>query len=99
MKKHALQRKKRITELRQLIETEEKQLDVLKRQAEVYNDEERQHVKFDPCINFKSPLSTKSQKKMTKSMDVMLLDTSLGTAGTQQGFLQSQRFCQSGPKL
>ena len=39
LEKHALQRTKRITELRQLIEREEKQLDVLNRQAEVYNDE------------------------------------------------------------
>ena len=88
LEKHALQRKKRIIELRQLIEREEKQLDVLKRQAEVYDDEEHQHVKFDPSVNFRPLLTTKSLKKMTKSVDIMPLDSLLGTAGTQQGFLQ-----------
>ena len=59
LEKHALQRKKRITELRQLIEREEKQLDVLKRQDEVHDDEEHQRVKFDPSVNFKPSLTTK----------------------------------------
>ena len=89
IEKRACLRKKRIADLKRMVQEEERQLDDLKHR---HDDAERencqQHVRFATssvsghAVNSTKSVTTKTLKKLSNSMNFTPLDTLLGSAGT-----------------
>ena len=89
IEKRACLREKRIADLKRMVQEEERQLDDLKH---LHDDAEcencQQHVRFATsavsghAVNSTKSVTTKTLKKLSKSMNFTPLDTLLGSAGT-----------------